>query len=216
MIQVKRFALCLVERGPSQCLLLWLNPFSDSTPALISMEYSFYHYGFVNLGPTVSDVIKLTFSWSYLIFFACQSLDTALICLYLLPKLPLSFLEGCRVPVLDYSIFLLLLPVSRLLVFRAFLFPALLPCRVQRQLSEMLCFQGRSSEAGCAWKMPFFYPDMLVASDFPNFQCSNAAFGGYDAVSPPSPPFKVVLGVKPVQCFVIICLACGQVYVLIF
>lgn len=28
----------------------------------------FYHYGFVNLGPTVSDVIKLTFSWRYRIF----------------------------------------------------------------------------------------------------------------------------------------------------
>lgn len=65
--------------------------------------------------------------------------------------------------------------------------------------------------------MPFFYPDVLVASDFTNFQCSNAAFGGYGAVSPPSPLFKVVVvGVKPVQCFVIICLACEQVCVLMF
>lgn len=93
MIQVKRFALCLVERGPSQCLLLWLNPFSDSTPALISMEYSFYHYGFVNLGPTVSDVIKLTFSWSYLIFLPASLWVQLLFAFISCPSCPCLFLK---------------------------------------------------------------------------------------------------------------------------
>lgn len=134
------------------------------------MEYSFYYYGFVNFGPRVSDVIKLTFSWSYLFFFFFgknPSLPSSLWVQFLFaiifcPSSPCLFL---KVP--GFQSWVIPSPFS-CCPFPLFSGSSCSPCsflvsmeRIQRQLSE----------TRCAWKMPLFYPDMLAASDFTEFQC---------------------------------------------
>lgn len=65
---------------------------------------------------------------------------------------------------------------------------------VQQLLSETWCFEGRSSEVKCAWKMPLTCLVLLVVSDFTNFHHSKAAFEGYDAMSTPPPAFPLFGG----------------------